>query len=272
MKQVVVFVGSAHRGGATWKAACRLRDELESAGDVRCEIVVLSDHDIGVCRGCRLCCDRGEELCPLRDDRDAMIGKIMAADGVVLATPNYSFQVSAITKIFLDRLGFLFHRPRFHGKTFSSIVVQAIGRGGSIGRYLRFVAGGLGFHPARGSCIRTLEPMSEASLDRVEKKLAAQARRLRARLLGPAFPRPSLPALLIFRFARTGYRLALNERARDHVYYRDRGLFEADYYYPVRLGPLKKAAGALFDALAALLFGRWKAGTRAGRTAQLAGS
>ena len=51
---------------------------------------------------------------------------MMASDAVVFASPNYSFQVSAIMKLFLDRLGFVFHRPRFHGKTSTSIVVQGI--------------------------------------------------------------------------------------------------------------------------------------------------
>ena len=39
----------------------------------------------------------------------------------------------------------------------------------------------------------------------------------------------------------------LGEDKRDHVYYRDRGWFESDYYYPTHLGPFKKAAGAVFD-------------------------
>jgi len=37
----------------------------------------------------------------------------MASDGVIFATPNYSFQVSGIMKVFLDRLGFAFHRRAF---------------------------------------------------------------------------------------------------------------------------------------------------------------
>lgn len=269
-KTVTIFVASAHRGGASWRAACRLREELERADGVRCEIVVLADHDIRVCRGCRLCFDRGEQHCPLRDERDALVGRIMASHGVVFATPNYSFQVSAILKIFLDRLGFLFHRPRFHGRVFSAVVVQGIGGGGRILRYLRFAAAGLGFAPVRGSCIRTLEPMSQAGMDRMEKELAGLARRLRARLEGPAYPAPSLAALLAFRAARTGYRLALPETAADHAYFRAHGLFEADYYYPVRLGPVRKAAGALIDWAAGAAFRRWGARPRAGSASVLA--
>ena len=57
-KKVTAFVGSAHKGGATYTAASRFLDDLESFGDVQGEIVVLSDYDIGVCRGCKTCFER----------------------------------------------------------------------------------------------------------------------------------------------------------------------------------------------------------------------
>jgi FMN-dependent NADH-azoreductase len=73
-----------------------------------------------------------------------------ASDGIVLATPNYSFQVSGLMKVFLDRLGFAFHRPRFHGKAFTSIVTQGIFGGGKVVKYLDFVeAGGSGHRIVR---------------------------------------------------------------------------------------------------------------------------
>jgi multimeric flavodoxin WrbA len=117
LKSVTVFVGSGRKKGATRAAASRFLERLQSFGDVRGEIVFLGDYDLGLCRGCKICFMRGEERRPLKGDRDALIGKMMASDGVVFASPNYSFQVSAIMKAFLDRLGFLLHRPRFHGKT-----------------------------------------------------------------------------------------------------------------------------------------------------------
>jgi multimeric flavodoxin WrbA len=253
-KKVTVFVGSARKRGATSRAASQFVQNLESYGDVHGEIVFLSDYDIGVCHGCKNCTNWGEERCPLKDDRDVLIEKMMASDGIVFASPNYSFQVSAIMKIFLDRLAFLFHRPRFHGKTFTAIVVQAIGRGATIVKYLEFVGGGLGFNVVKGSCSRTLEPMDQNALDRMERNLSKQSRRFHARLLQPACPTPSLLGLMMFRMARTGYRLMLGENMRDHVYFRDQGWFKSDYYYPAHLGPFKKAAGALFDRAAARIF------------------
>jgi multimeric flavodoxin WrbA len=253
-KKVTIFVGSAHKAGATYRAACRLREELESYGDVHGEVVVVSDYSLGVCRGCKICFQRGEERCPLHDDRDLLIQKMQGSDGVVFASPNYSFQVSAILKIFLDRLGFMGHRPRFHGKTFTSLVVQGIYRGGQIVKYLQFVGKALGFNVVKGSCIRTLEPMDGKALDRMESKLAAQGWRLHARLLRSGHPQPSLFGLMMFRMSRTGFQQSLAEDNLDHLYYRQQGWFKSDYFYPTRLGPFKKAAGAFFDWVAARVY------------------
>src|ERR1035441_9968533 len=108
MKNVTAFVASARRSGLTYAATRQLLDNLQSFGDVQSEIVFLSEYNLRVCRGCKRCFLRGEECCPLKDDRDVLIEKMMASDAVVFASPNYSFQVSAIMKTFLDRLGFVF--------------------------------------------------------------------------------------------------------------------------------------------------------------------
>jgi len=191
--------------------------------------------------------DRGEEYCPLKDDRDVLIEKMTASDGVVLASPNYSFQVSALMKVFLDRLGFAFHRPRFFGRTYTGIVAQGIFGGQKIVDYLDFVGNGLGFNTVKGSCITTLEPMTKKQQRKTDLALAAQARRYYARLEQPGYPAPTLFKLMIFRMARTSMGLELDDSYRDYTYYAEQGWFESDYYYPTHLGPLKKGAGKLFD-------------------------
>jgi hypothetical protein len=171
----------------------------------------------------------------------------MTSDGVVLASPNYSFQVSAIMKIFLDRLGFAFHRPRFFGKTFTSIVVQGIYGGPKIVEYLDFVGDGLGFNVVKGSCVTSMEPITEKQKRTNDSALAAHSKRFHDRLSRPSYPVPTFFHLMMFRMVRTKIRLMLDETWRDYNYYRDKGWFEAEYFYPVRLSPLKKAAGSLFD-------------------------
>ena len=246
MKKVTAFVGSA-RKRHTYNAVQQFLGNLQALGDVEYEIVALADYRLETCRGCRSCFDKGEELCPLHDDRDALIGKIEASDGVVFASPNYSFQVSGLMKTFLDRLGFAFHRPRFFGKTFTSIVCQGIYGGGKIVKYLDFVGSGLGFNTVKGSCLRTLEPMTEKAQRKIDRALAGHSRRFHERLAKPAFPVPALLKLMLFRMSRTSMKLMRDVGGRDYTYFTDKGWFESDYYYPTRLGPLKKAAGRLFD-------------------------
>jgi len=202
------------------------------------------------CRGGNLCLDKGEEFCPFKDDRDLLIEKMMTSDGVVFASPNYSFQVSAIMKKFLDRLGFVFRRPLFFGKTFTSIVAQGIYGGDKIVVYLDFVGNGLGF-TVKGSCFTALEPMTEKEKRKIDRALARQSKRFYARLAKPAYPVPTLFQLMLFRMSRTTISQMLNDRSRDYRCYADKGWFESDYYYPTRLGALKKVASHLFDSMAA---------------------
>ncbi len=258
MKTVTAFVGSARKHGVTYRATRQLLDALESFGDVRGELVFLSDHDIGLCRGCKACFIRGEAFCPLHDDRDLLLEKLARSDGVVLASPVYSFQVSAHMKAFLDRLGFAFHRPRFFGKAFTCVVVEGLLGGRNVVRYLGFVGAGLGFNVVKGTRIvcranpdTADQPLLDAERQRMDGALARQARRFHDRLLAPAFPPPSLIRLIGFRMARTSIPLEQPEDRPDPAYYRDHGWNESGYYYPTKLGPLKRAVGAVADRIAA---------------------
>jgi multimeric flavodoxin WrbA len=249
MKRVTAFVGSARRGH-TYQAVCQFLAGLEKSGDVECEILRLADYRLESCRGCCSCFNNGEATCPLKDDRDFLIRKIEASDGVVFASPNYSFQVSGLMKTFLDRLGFLFHRPRFHGKVFTGLVTQGIYGGRKVAKYLDFVGGGLGFNTVRSSCLKTLDPMTDEARAQFDRSIAAQAERYRAELAKGAFPKPGWIKLLLFRLSRTSMSLMLDGASCDWRYYTERGWFDSDYYYPTRLGLLKSMAGRLFDAAA----------------------
>jgi multimeric flavodoxin WrbA len=254
MKTITAFVGSGRKNGVTYLATRQFLDNLESLGGVQGEIVFLRDYNLGVCCGCKTCFVRGEEQCPFRDDRDLLFEKMMNSDGVVFASPNYAFQVSAIMKTFLDRLGFVFHRPRFHGKTFTCIVAQGIHGGSKIVNYLEFVGTGLGFNVVKGSCITTLEPMNEKDLRKMDKNLDRLSVRFHERLFKPAYAVPSIFELMVFRLGRTSIRRMLGEDNRDYTYYRDHGWFDSDYYYPTRLGPFKKLVAATFDWMGSRVF------------------
>lgn len=249
MKRITAFVGSAHKKN-THKAVVQFLNNLQTLGDVEYEIVTISDYRLGTCRGCRVCFEKGEEFCPLKDDRDVLMEKIDASDGVVFASPNYTWGVSGIMKTFLDRFGAACHRPRYFGKTFTSIVTQGIGRGDKIVEYLDFVGLILGFNVVNGVCVTALDPPTEKDQQKIDRALAGQAKRFYAGLAKPAFPAPSWFMLMGFRMGRTTMKQMLDDRSRDYRYYTEKGWFESDYFYPTRLDPLKKVAGRLFDRMA----------------------
>ena len=250
MPKITVIIGTASKK-YTLSAVNQFLDNLKSLGNIETEIVVLSDYTIDICRGCKACFEKGEEFCPMKDDRDVIVGKMIASDGVVFASPNYAFQVSGFMKVFLDRIAFIFHRPRFFGKTFTSIVAQGIYGGGKIVSYFDFVGNSLGFNTIQGLCLTALEPMSENEKRTRDKKLADLSRKFYRELIKAEYPSPTLFKLMGFRMGRTSIRLELDETSRDYTYYRDKGWFESDYYYPTRLNFMMKAIGKFFDTIQA---------------------
>ena len=187
----------------------------------------------------------------MQDDRDLLMDKIMASDGVIFASPNYCGHVSGLMKTFIDRFVFVCHRPRYFGKVSTSIVTYAFARGNKIVEYLDTLAMTLGFNVVEGTCVNALEPRTEKDQQKIDRALAKQARQFYAGMVKPAYPAPSLLMLAIFRTFRSMIRQASDDSTRDYTYYAEKGWFESEYYYPTRLGVLKKGTGMLFDSLAA---------------------
>jgi len=257
MKKVTVFLGSTTKR-ATYQAVQEFVTDLKSYAEIDCEYVFLDDYNLGNCKGCLLCFVKGEEYCSLIDDRDILLEKLYNSDGVIFATPNYSLQVSALMKTFLDRLAFVFHRPRFFGKTFTAIVAQGIYGGNSIIKYLENVAGYWGFDVTKGCCATVPQTVLDQKKNTQEIKKASA--RFYKNLMRSAPPTPSFFRLMMFRFIRTSYKMLMNEKLQDPkkeigifeldcCYYKENGWFESDYYYKTPLGFFKKLAGRFFDFL-----------------------
>jgi len=252
MKKITAFIGSAHRKN-TYQAVVQFINNLQVLGEIEYEIVTLSDYRLGICRGCRVCFEKGEAFCPLKDDRDVLFDKISASDGVIFATPNYTWDMSGMMKVFLDRFGYACHRPRYFGKAFTSIVVQAVGRGEKIVETFDFTAGVLGFNTLKGMTITAWDPRTEQQQQKIDRAIAAQSRRFYALLAKPAYAMPTLLQLMIFRFGRTSIKQLSDPNSLDYQYFAGKGWLESDYYYPTRLNALMRTAGKFFDAMSPMI-------------------
>jgi multimeric flavodoxin WrbA len=246
MKKVIAIIGSAQKK-ATYEAVQEFERNLRSYMDIDFEYIYLTDYQLEFCRGCKLCFDKGEEFCPLHDERDLLIDKMSHSDGVIFATPNYSFHVSASMKNLLDRLAFLFHRPRFFGKAFTSIVTQGIFGGNSIVKYLSSMGQNFGYNVSKGCVLKTLEPITKAAQDKNSREIKKAAKRFYKLLRMPVQPSPSVFRLMMFRMSRASMKEMLHEEYYDYRYYKEKGWFESSYYYNVSLSPIKKMMGWIFD-------------------------
>ena len=116
-------------------------------------------------------------------------------------------------------------------------------------KYLNLIGSRLGFNVVKDCCLTTLEPMTEKRQKKNDKIIDQQSKRFYSKLIKKEYPTPSLFKLAMFRMARSAIKIMLNENFRDYNYYMEKGWFESDYYYPVKLNPFKKAIGKFFDLM-----------------------
>ncbi|RMF92008.1 MAG: iron-sulfur protein [Candidatus Schekmanbacteria bacterium] len=119
-----------------------LTEVLNSAKDsgAETEVFLLNDDTIKTCKGCLEICHTKGGKCHQEDNFPIMEKAMLEADGIILATPNYIFNVSAHMKAFLDRCAFLIHCQQLNGKYAASIVTSGGSDPEVVERYLEDVS------------------------------------------------------------------------------------------------------------------------------------
>jgi len=125
-RKVVAVVGSP-RKGHSYELVERIGQLLCRDGDVQVEIVLLGKLNLQPCRGCYVCQSRGEQYCPLKDDLAPLVARMKEADGVLLVSPTYTGNVSALMKNLMDRMAWAAHRPPFIGKAAMLVTTASMG-------------------------------------------------------------------------------------------------------------------------------------------------
>lgn len=133
--KVVAINGSARRDGNTALLVNHVFAELEREG-IGTEMVQLSGEVIRGCTACYRCFATRDQKCAVsRESGDVVndcIAKIVAADGVIIASPTYFADVSAETKAIIDRAGMVGRaNPGLYSRKVGAAVV-AVRRGGAI--------------------------------------------------------------------------------------------------------------------------------------------
>lgn len=119
-----VIINGSPRKKNTWAVVNQVKKSLNG----EFEEIQLMKEKIPLCNGCFNCVCRGEEKCPHYDKINPIVEKIMEADGIIIASPVYAMNVTALLKNFFDHTAYFYHRPRFFTKK-ALVVVTTAGAG-----------------------------------------------------------------------------------------------------------------------------------------------
>jgi len=109
----------------TLRLVNKVLEGAKSAGaDV--ELVDVCKLNIEYCNACQVCYKKGE--CNKKDDFQGLYDKMLAADGLVMGSPNYLRSITAQMKTLLDRMADAIHCQLLTGK-YSVNVATAGGAG-----------------------------------------------------------------------------------------------------------------------------------------------
>ena len=105
--KVIAFNGSPRPNGNTHRALRMVLDELEKEG-IETELVEMGAEPVAPCEACGICRQKKDGKCKITDDRvNEYVTKIAMADGIIIGSPVYYGTMSAHTKAFVDRVGFV---------------------------------------------------------------------------------------------------------------------------------------------------------------------
>ncbi len=245
--KVLVIMGSPHKGN-TYGAATRIEEEMRSTGDVTFEYLMLRDLDLGHCRGCFTCFFKGEEHCPNKDDAPEVEARMHAADGVLFASPVYGLNVSGIFKTYVDRLSYIFHRPRFFGKKALLLTTEGALGHKEVLRYMGKVARFWGFDVVGG--VGLLMPpgqLPKRTADMQQRQISDAARKFYAAMAEGRRSPPGFYDVLVFNAQRASFSELEKESPVDHQYWKEKGWLDSGtrYYTEGYVNPFYHVAGRI---------------------------
>jgi multimeric flavodoxin WrbA len=123
--KVLAIVGSPHAKGNTSYLVDEALKEIKAQG-IETEKIVLGECVVNPCLGHEEC--GTFPVCKIKDDAPGIIKKFNEADGVILASPVYFYDVTAQMKAFIDRNFFTFTHKGKRKAKYAGLI--AIGGGG----------------------------------------------------------------------------------------------------------------------------------------------
>jgi len=141
--KIVAIVGSPRPAGNTSYLVDQALAEAAKAG-IETEKIILSKYVVNPCQGHDNCASL--PACLQKDDAPWILERFRQADGVILATPVYYYNMTAQMKAFVDRNYFLYMHDLALAAKVGGIIIVAGGDGiaqtdRALRRFLAFYIG-----------------------------------------------------------------------------------------------------------------------------------
>jgi multimeric flavodoxin WrbA len=194
------------------------------------KIMMLSELNLNDCKGCYMCIAKGEENCPLKDDRDYIIQEMNNADGVIFASPTYVYQITSLMKKFIERTGFLGHRPIFFDK-YAMMVGTCKGFGADkVTDYMKGIFTSYGFNVV-SSLELEISTKSEKEQKLNKEKIISSFNQFIEKMKNREKVKPTIMQVVMFNILKYVSALDKNYLQADYEYYKDK----EDFYYKTRI-------------------------------------
>ena len=130
--KVVGINGSPRKDGNTAILIRTVFAELNAAG-IETELIQLADHPMKGCTACWGCMELKNGKCVMDDDFfNECLGRMIAADGIILGSPVYSANVTSQMKALIDRASIVLAANKGLFRHKAGAAVTAVRRGGAI--------------------------------------------------------------------------------------------------------------------------------------------
>lgn len=241
--KVIAIMGSPHKGKG-YQIVYKIEAALKRMGDIDFQYIFLKDVDLQPCIGCFACIAKGENFCPLEDDREIIEQKIRGADGIILSSPGYTQNVSGLMKNFMDRFAYSLHRPKFFNQ---SLMLVANGGSGlsKVTKALAMTLGGSSIVWELKITTTPWEPTKKYA-NQTDRAIEKSAETLYQSMINKNEIPPPLGNLIWFRIFKKMAGLSEQNLPADYQFYKDK----QHYFYPTPVNPVKSGLAEIIAVFA----------------------
>ncbi|MBE6498926.1 MAG: NAD(P)H-dependent oxidoreductase [Methanobrevibacter thaueri] len=228
-----LIINGSPRKKNTWNVVKQARKNLKG----EFEEIHLIKEEIPLCKGCFNCINNGEDKCPHADKIKPIMDKIRKCDGLIITSPVYALNITAILKNLFDHTAFLFHRPEFFTKK-ALVAVTTAGAGHKkCANYIDETLRHWGFNkvykiPLACGGNETFSDKNIKKINKISKKFAKD-------MESEKIHSPKLMDIIFFN-AWKALALSKHPIEADEKYWNETGLINMDFAPEVKLNIFKK--------------------------------